>query len=178
VEVYRGKATDVRRIGRELSVRYVLEGSIQREGNRIRVNAQLVDAGNGAHLWSQRWDSDATDIFAVQTQVAEHTASVIAGSDLLLADMQAAARRKRPEDLQAYDLTIMAYDSFLKGTEADTQKGVELTDEGDPARPGFRPRLYSEGLAAAGSRQISQELERGVGRNGEPGARRAPPRPL
>lgn len=137
VDVYRGKATDVRRIGRELSVRYVLEGSIQRNGDRIRVNAQLIDAENGAHLWSQRWDSKADDIFAVQTEVAEHTASAIAGSDLLLANMQASAKRKRPEDLQAYDLTIMAYDSFLKGTQADTQKGVELTDEAIQRDPDF-----------------------------------------
>jgi TolB-like protein/class 3 adenylate cyclase len=85
VDVYRGKPTDVRQIGKDLDVRYILEGSIQREGDRVRVNAQLVDASSGAHLWSQRWDSAAGDIFAVQTEVAEHTASAIAGSDLLLA---------------------------------------------------------------------------------------------
>jgi TolB-like protein/class 3 adenylate cyclase len=143
VDVYRGKATDVRRIGKELSVRYVLEGSIQHDGDRVRVNAQLIDAGNGAHLWSQRWDSVAKDVFAVQTEVAEHAASVIPGSDLLLGDMQAAARRKRPEDLQAYDLTIMAYDSFLKGTEADTQKGIELADEAIRRDPDFA-RAYTQ----------------------------------
>ena len=133
----------MRRIGKELSVRDVLEGSIQHDGDRVRVNAQLIDAGNGAHLWSQRWDSVAKDVFAVQTEVAEHAASVIAGSDLLLGDMQAAARRKRPEDLQAYDLTIMAYDSFLKGTEADTQKGIELADEAIRRDPDFA-RAYTQ----------------------------------
>jgi len=137
VETYKNKPTDVREIGRALNVRYVLEGSIQRDGDKIRVNAQLIDTGNGAHLWSQRWERATGDIFSVQTEVAEHAASIIAGSDLLLSNMQAAAERKRPEDLQAYDLTIMAYDSFLKGTEADTQRGIELTDEAIQRDPNF-----------------------------------------
>ncbi len=137
VEVYRGKQTDVRKVGKDLTVRYVLKGSIQRDGDRIRVNAQLTDAANGKNLWSQRWERPTQDVFAVQAEVAEHTASIVAGSDLLLADMQAAARRKAPEDLQAYDLTIMAYDSFLRGTEADTQKGIELTDEAIQRDPDF-----------------------------------------
>jgi TolB-like protein len=61
--VYKGKPTDVREVGKTLGVRYVLEGSIQREGDRARVTAQLIDAGNGAHVWSQRWDRPAQDLF-------------------------------------------------------------------------------------------------------------------
>ena len=137
VEAYRNKPTDVREIGDELGVRFLLEGSIQREGERIRVNAQLIDAASGTHLWSQRWDRAAEDIFAVQVEVAEHTASIIAGSDLLLAEMQAAARRKRPEDLQAYDLTVLAYNSFLKGTEADTLKGIDYAEQAVARDPDF-----------------------------------------
>ncbi len=137
VEVYKDKPTDVRQIGKDLNVRYVLEGAIQREGQRVRVNAQLIDTANGVHLWSQRWERPAKDVFAVQIEVAEHTASIVAGSDLLLADMQAAARRKRPGDLQAYDLTVMAYGSFLKGTEADTLKGIDFADRAIAQDPDF-----------------------------------------
>ena len=69
--VYKGKPVDVRQVGRELSVRYVLEGSIQRQGDRVRVTAQLIDAATGAHVWSERWDRPAEDVFAVQTEIAE-----------------------------------------------------------------------------------------------------------
>ena len=68
-EVYRGKPTDVRKIGRDLGVRYVLEGSIQPSGERIRVTAQLVDAETGGHVWSNRYDRPATDLFDVQSDV-------------------------------------------------------------------------------------------------------------
>ncbi len=137
VDTYRDKATDVRQIGKDLNVRYVLEGSIQRDRDRIRVNAQLIDTTTAAHIWSERWDRPAEDVFAVQSEVSEHTASAVAGSDLLLADMQAAALRKRPGDLQAYDLTVMAYESFLKGTEADTRQGIAQADRAIARDPDF-----------------------------------------
>ena len=63
-EVYKGKAVDVRQVGRDLNVRYVLEGSVQREGDQIRVTAQLIDAASDAHLWSERWDRLSNDFFA------------------------------------------------------------------------------------------------------------------
>src|SRR3546814_5066378 len=77
--VYKGEAVDVRRIGRDLGVRYVLQGSIQRQSEQIRVTAQLIDASNGATLWSDRWDRPAGDIFAVQTEVAERVAVALGG---------------------------------------------------------------------------------------------------
>ena len=63
---YKGKAVDVKQIGRELGVRYVLEGSVRKAANRVRVTSQLVDATSGAHIWADRFDRDLTDIFAVQ----------------------------------------------------------------------------------------------------------------
>jgi TolB-like protein/class 3 adenylate cyclase/tetratricopeptide (TPR) repeat protein len=137
LEAYRTRATDVRQIGDELGVRYLLEGSIQRAGDRIRVTAQLIDVASGTNVWSDRWDRPAEDIFAVQSEVAEHTASAVAGSDLLLTDMQAAARRKLPEDLQAYDLTVLAYNSFLNGTEAGTLEGIEYAERAIARDPNF-----------------------------------------
>ncbi|MEO8666906.1 MAG: adenylate/guanylate cyclase domain-containing protein [Bauldia sp.] len=69
---YKGKNVDIRSVGRELGVRSVLEGSIRRAGNRVRITAQLIDAANGAHLWAERYDRDLTDIFAVQDEVTRH----------------------------------------------------------------------------------------------------------
>src|SRR5262249_11548384 len=66
---YRGKPAAVHRIGRELQVRYVLEGSVQRSGNHVRINAQLIDAGTDAHLWAGRFDGDTGDLFAVQDEI-------------------------------------------------------------------------------------------------------------
>src|SRR5262249_43741468 len=71
-EAYKGKSVDVRQIGRDLNVNYVLEGSIQRQGDRIRATAQLIDAKTGAHLWSESWDRPVQDVFAIQTEIADH----------------------------------------------------------------------------------------------------------
>jgi TolB-like protein/DNA-binding SARP family transcriptional activator len=136
---YKGKPIDVRQVGRDLNVRYVLEGSIQRENQRVRVSAQLIDATTGAHLWSERWDRPAIDVFAVQTEVAERTVSTLAGYNLLLKDTQVAAKRKRPTDLKAYDFYALAYEAFLRGTESDLEQGLRYADaaiERDPSLVG------------------------------------------
>jgi TolB-like protein len=100
--VYKSKPVGVRQVGRDLNVRYVLEGSIQRHGEHARVTAQLIDAGTGAHVWTERWDGPAEDVFAVQTEVAERVANALAGHSVLLRESVAAAKRKRPADLGAY----------------------------------------------------------------------------
>ena len=79
VEVYKGKPVDVRQVGKDLDVRYVLEGSIQRQADRVRVTAQLIDAASDAHVWSQRWDRPTQDVFAVQTELAEAVAAKLGG---------------------------------------------------------------------------------------------------
>src|SRR3546814_4205323 len=91
---------------RSLGVRYVLQGSIQRQSEQIRVTAQLIDASNGATLWSDRWDRPAGDIFAVQTEVAERVAVALGGmggSAAITAEEIRKARRRSPESLTAYD---------------------------------------------------------------------------
>jgi TolB-like protein len=77
---YKGKSVDVRQVGRELNVGYVLEGSIQRQGDHIRATAQLIDAQSGAHVWSDRWDRPAEDIFAVQAEISETVAATLGGA--------------------------------------------------------------------------------------------------
>lgn len=98
---FRGQEQDVREIGTKLGVQSLLEGSIQRAGSRIRISAQLVSASDGYHLWSQRYDRDLTDIFAVQDEIA----AAISGA-LKLKVKAAAAPRKRTKDLEAYRLWL------------------------------------------------------------------------
>src|SRR5215472_11918202 len=75
---YKGRAVDVKQVGRELEVRYLLEGSLRRSGNRIRVSAQLVEAETGRHVWAERYDRDLADIFALQDEISEAVAIAIA----------------------------------------------------------------------------------------------------
>ncbi len=98
-----GKAVDVRQIGRDLGVRYVLQGSVQRGGNRVRMNAQLVEAGIGAQLWSDRFDGDATDLFALQDQITGRISNAIGRQIVVMAARDAEKRKTNP---QAADLLV------------------------------------------------------------------------
>jgi adenylate cyclase len=97
---YKGRAVDVKQVGRELGVRYVLEGSVRKAGNRIRVTAQLVEAGTGNHVWADRYDRDLADIFAVQDEITEAVTIAIAPA-IADAELQRAVR-KPPESLDAW----------------------------------------------------------------------------
>jgi TolB-like protein len=135
-EIYRGRPTDVRQIGRDLNVRFVLEGSIQREGGQIRATARLSDAATGAHVWSNRWDRPAADVFAVQTEIAEQ---VISQFEMLTGPVRTseltAAKRKRPESLTAYELDLLGTEKQLSPTResiADAVKILNRATEVDP----------------------------------------------
>ncbi len=99
---YKGKATDVRTIAQDLGVRYLLEGSARRAAGHVRINAQLVDAASGEHLWAERFDRGLEDIFAVQDEV---TARIV---EALLGRLRASTPRNRPRNLEAYDLCVRA----------------------------------------------------------------------
>ena len=103
---FKGKSVDVRTIGRELGVCYVLEGSIRRAGNRVRVTAQLIDAVNGAHIWAEKYDRVLEDIFAVQEEVTNGIVATIAPR--IDAAEREHALHRRPDDLDAYDLALRA----------------------------------------------------------------------
>src|SRR5438552_1711003 len=90
---YKGRAVDVKQIGRELGVRYVLEGSVRKGGNRVRITAQLIDATNGAHLWADRFDGSLEDVFELQDEVALSVAGVIEPTLQAAAVARSAARR-------------------------------------------------------------------------------------
>jgi TolB-like protein/class 3 adenylate cyclase/Tfp pilus assembly protein PilF len=104
---YKGRATDVRLVGRELGVRYVLEGSVRRAGDRVRVTAQLIDALNGAHLWAERYDRVLEDIFAVQEEVTHNI--VVAVAPMVETVEVTQASRRKPADLTAYGLAQKAW---------------------------------------------------------------------
>jgi len=92
---FKGKATDVKQVGRELNVRYVLEGSVQRGGNRLRVNVQLIDAETGNHLWAERFDKPVVDLFDMQDEIAAHVARQL-DTALIAAEARRAANRHYP----------------------------------------------------------------------------------
>jgi adenylate cyclase len=106
VFVYKGKAVNVQQIGRELGVRYVLEGSAQKAGNRLRITVQLIDTSNGAHVWADRVDGTLEDVFDLQDRISELVAGALQPS-IRLAEIER-ARRMRPQDLGAYDYTMRA----------------------------------------------------------------------
>ncbi len=101
--IFSGKAVDIRQIGRDLGVRYVLQGSVQRGGNKVRMNAQLVEPGSGAQLWSDRFDGDAMDLFALQDQITGRIANSIGRQIVVMAARDAEKRKTNP---QAADLLV------------------------------------------------------------------------
>jgi len=117
---YKGKAVDVKQASRELGVRYLLEGSVRKAANRVRINAQLIDAANSAHLWSHRYDGSLEDIFDLQDQVTTSVISSI-GPKLEQAEIER-AKRKPTENLDAYDY-------FLRGMGKDHWQTLESVDE-------------------------------------------------
>ncbi len=104
--VYKGKAIDVRQAGRELGVRYLVEGGVRRSGARLRVTAQLVEAETGAHLWAQKFDGDLKDVFEFQDRITESVVGIVEPS-VRRSEIER-SRRKRPENLGAYDLYLRA----------------------------------------------------------------------
>src|SRR5271154_4345799 len=103
---YKGQAVDVKRVGRELGVRYVLEGSVRKAGGRVRITAQLIDATSGEHLWADRFDGSLEDVFDLQGKVASSVAGVIEPA-LQAAEIRRSAERPT-QDLSAYDLYLRA----------------------------------------------------------------------
>jgi adenylate cyclase len=121
---FKGKAIDVRTVGKELGVRYVVEGSIRRAGTRIRVTAQLVDSTTGNHLWAERYDRELEDVFAVQEEVTRAIVTAIAPR-VNSAEL-AKASRKRPESLGAYEIAVRARAHIL---EAWMKSEVSLREQ-------------------------------------------------
>jgi adenylate cyclase len=120
---YKGKPVKVQKVGEELGVRYVLEGSVQRTGDRMRINAQLIDATTGKHLWADRYDRDAQRLFDIQDEIVETIVATLAF------EVDAVERkrvvRKGPENFDAYDYWLRGRDAYFRWTkEANAEAGA------------------------------------------------------
>jgi len=156
---YKGQAVDVKQVGRELGVRYVLEGSVRKAGGRVRITTQLIDAETGAHLWADRFDGRLEDVFELQDQVAISAAGVVEPT-LQAAEIRRSAQRPT-KDLTAYDLYLRAlpyWDSHEKDGLAQAAEYLGQAIERDPQ---YGPALalmahcYVQ-LDNAGWREINQ----------------------
>lgn len=123
---FRDKAVDMRQVGRELGVRYLIEGSIRRAGDRIRLTAQLIEAEKGNHIWAERYDRDVEDIFQVQDELAHAIASTI-GDRVEVADRER-SQRLSPAALRAYDLVLRARAFYLRFTREDNLEAIRFAE--------------------------------------------------
>jgi adenylate cyclase len=133
---YKGRAINVRDIGRELGVAYVLEGSVQRVGQRVRITAQLIETAGGMHLWADRFDGSLDDIFDLQDRITEAVAGALQPS-IRLAEIER-SRRKRPQDLGAYDYTMRAMPHCWLLERVAADRALELLEKAlriDPEYP-------------------------------------------
>ena len=145
---YKGKAVDVRRVGQELGVRYVLEGSLQAEAGRVRLTAQLIDAATGGHLWAERYDRPEADLFAIQDEVAQNVASALGGwYGRLNAARRAEAKRRPPASLDAYDLYLLGLEQKHRFTKESMAEAIRLFARAVELDPGFARGWTMLGLA-------------------------------
>jgi len=136
---YKGQAVDVKQVGRELGVRYVLEGSVRKGGGHVRITAQLIDATTATHLWADRFDGSLEDIFELQDQVAISVAGVI-GPALQAAEMRRSAARPTT-DLGAYDLYLRALSTFYPITKERVFAALGLLEQAIAIDPNYGPAL-------------------------------------
>jgi adenylate cyclase len=135
---FKGKAFDVRQAGRDLNVAHVLEGSVRKAANRVRINAQLSEVASGAHVWAERWDRDLTDIFALQDEISQ---KVVAALKLkLLPDEKKAIETRGTKSPEAYNLYLMARQQRASGNEGDPRRDeaiIRLTDRATQIDPNY-----------------------------------------
>ena len=134
---YRGKASNVREIGKALGVATILEGSVRRIGNRVRVNVQLINASNDEHMWAEDYDRDLTDVFAIQTDLAQKIARELQAK--LSPTEKAQIERKPTENSEAYLAFLQAHDLFTRPDKfrANTEKAEQLFEQATRLDPDF-----------------------------------------
>jgi TolB-like protein len=135
---YKGQAVDVKQVGRELGVRYVLEGSVRKGGNRVRITAQLIDAVSGTHLWADRFDGVIEDVFELQDKVASSVAGVI--EPTLQAAETARSAGRPTADLTAYDLYLRAH-AMVWSSASQSPEALRLMEQAIARDPRYGPAL-------------------------------------
>jgi len=157
--VYKGKPVKVQDVGRELGVHYVVEGSVRKRGNRLRVVVQLIEAASGNHIWAERYDHDLTDMFELQDKVTQSIVAAIPGR-LASADLNR-VKRKRLENMAAYDYTLRGKMHHHRGTKDDNAEALRLLDKAIELDPEFAEAY------AWKSCTLGQAQARGFGDNKE-----------
>ncbi|HEY7610920.1 MAG TPA: tetratricopeptide repeat protein [Alphaproteobacteria bacterium] len=135
--VYKGRAVDVKRVARELGVRYLLEGSVRKLGNRVRITAQLVDAPTGVHHWAERYDRDLIDIFALQDEITRNVAGAI--EPRLLAAEGVRSQGRPGADLDAWDMVARAMARFWRTTGHDIEAAIAMLKDAVARHPNYGP---------------------------------------
>jgi adenylate cyclase len=143
--IFKGKAVDVKRVARELGVRYVLEGSVRKSGNRVRITAQLIDAATGNHIWAERYDGELKDIFDLQDQVTTRVVGAIAPK-LEQVEIER-AKRKPTESLDAYDHYLRGMTNLHQWTKESSDEALRQFYRAIELDPGF---ASAYGMAAWG----------------------------
>ncbi len=132
---YKGKAVDISEVGRELGVRYVVEGSVRKAGNRLRITVQLIDAATGHHLWAERYDREMEDVFEVQDEI---TQVIVANLPRRVEAARLEESKKKPtENMAAYDYLLRAKDHHHKRTKEDNAKAIEMAEKAIELDPEF-----------------------------------------
>jgi TolB-like protein/Tfp pilus assembly protein PilF len=135
--VYKGRALDAKQIGRELGVRYILEGSVRKSGNRIRVTAQLVDAVSGTSHWAQNYDRELTDIFELQDDITQSVTAAI--EPKLVAAEAVRSQNRSPEDLGAWDLVMRALAHYGRMTTKESETAIKMLRQAVQQYPDYGP---------------------------------------
>jgi hypothetical protein len=133
--IYKGKSVDVKQVGRELGVRYLLEGSVRKASNRVRVTGQVVEAATGRHVWAERYDRTLEDIFELQDEL---TTSVVAAIEPSLRQAEIErVKRKRPDNLDAYDLLLRALPDVYPAMPDRARKALPLLERALSIEPDY-----------------------------------------
>src|SRR5947209_8695457 len=137
--LYKGKSVDIKQVAEELGVRYVIEGSIRKAGDRVRITAQLNDAVSASHIWAERYDRDLVDVFALQDEITD--AIVAAIEPQLYAAESFRARRKPPNSMDAWDLLMRALSHFWRLTKQDNVVAQALLEKATAIDPNYGKAL-------------------------------------
>jgi adenylate cyclase len=166
---FKGQNPDVQEVAKQLGVSHVLEGSVRKAGNRIRINAQLIDGSTGKHLWADRFDRDLTDIFEIQDEISK--AIVDALKVKLLPAEKKAIEKRGTSNVEAYNLYLMARQQWIQGSYGDLSRDkaiVRFCEQSVAMDPN-----YAEAWALLGLAQLELRFVHGLDQNGLPAAERA-----
>jgi adenylate cyclase len=163
---YKGRAVDIKQVGRELGVRYVIEGSVRKAAGTLRITGQLIDAATGAHLWADRFEGSLDDVFALQDKITESVVSAITPA-VYHAEIDLAARR-RPTNLSAYDLCLRAQPHFYSMTREGLAEALQLAHRALEIDPRYGFAAYQAGschmfiISQGWARDLNFEMAEGV----------------